>query len=67
VRGPVEPVDEALAAFYDRLLAVLRQPVVRDGQWRLVECAPAWDGNGSWDGFRRLRLGGAGGERLVVA
>ena len=34
-----------------RLLAVLRQPVVRDGQWRLLDCAPAWDGNWTWDGF----------------
>ncbi len=23
----------------------LRQPVVRDGQWQLLECAPAWEGN----------------------
>ena len=26
--------------FYERLLAVLRQPVVRDGQWQLLECVP---------------------------
>ena len=32
-------------------LTVLRQPVVRDGQWHLLECAPAWDGNWTWDGF----------------
>ncbi len=30
-RAPVEPVDGALKAFYERLLAVVRQPVVRDG------------------------------------
>ena len=51
VRAPLEPVDEALQRFYDGLLAVLRQPVVRDGQWRLLECVPAWEGNGTWDGF----------------
>ena len=45
VRGPDEPVDQRLKQFYDRLLAVLRQPVVRDGQWQLLECAPAWEGN----------------------
>ena len=45
VRGPEEPIDQRLEQFYDRLLAVLRQPVVRDGQWQLLECAPAWDGN----------------------
>jgi glycosidase len=41
VRAPQEPVDDTLRRFYDELLAVLRQPVVRDGQWRLLECVPA--------------------------
>ena len=41
----------AAPAFYDALLAVLRQPAVRDGDWSLLECVPAWDGNGTWDGF----------------
>jgi hypothetical protein len=31
--------------FYARLLAALREPVFRDGGWRLLECTPAWDGN----------------------
>jgi Alpha amylase, catalytic domain len=51
VRAPLEPVDEILPGFYDRLLAVLRDAIVRDGQWRQLECVPAWDGNGTWDGF----------------
>ena len=37
-RGPSESVDEALKEFYDRLLAVLRQPIVRESQWQLLEC-----------------------------
>lgn len=32
VRGPNEPVAEKPTQFYDRLLAVLRQSSVRDGQ-----------------------------------
>jgi hypothetical protein len=51
VRGPEERVDEVRQDFYDRLLAVLRQPIVREGQWRLLECMPAWDGNWTWEGF----------------
>jgi glycosidase len=51
VRAPVEPVDDTLHGFYDLLLTALRDPVVRDGQWRLLECVPAWDGNGTSDGF----------------
>ncbi|HUL79260.1 MAG TPA: alpha-amylase family glycosyl hydrolase [Vicinamibacteria bacterium] len=66
VRGPVEPLDRDLAIFYDRLLAVLRQPVVRDGRWQLLECAPAWEGNGSWDGFVAFAWDGRDGGRLVV-
>jgi hypothetical protein len=50
-RGPLEPIDQHVREFYDRLLAVLRQPVVREGQWQLLECLPAWDGNWTWDCF----------------
>jgi hypothetical protein len=39
-RAPDEPVDEGLGTFYARLLAVLRRPSLRHGQWRLLECAP---------------------------
>jgi len=67
VRGPDEPVDAELAAFYDRLLSVLRRPAVRDGRWQLLECAPAWQGNESWNGFVAFGWEGPGGERLLVA
>lgn len=46
-RGPVEEGNPALRGFYDRLLNVLRQPAARHGVWRLLECAPAWEGNAS--------------------
>jgi hypothetical protein len=65
-RGPDEPVNQGLARFYDRLLAVLRQPVVRDGLRQLLECVPAWDGNWTWDGFLAFAWQGPGGERLLV-
>jgi len=66
-RGPDEPADENLKAFYDRLLRVLRHPVLRDGQWQLLTCAPAWEGNGSWDCFVAFAWQSISGERLVVA
>ena len=50
VRGPAEPTDVAILKFYERLLAVLRQPAVH-GAWRLLECVSAWEGNWTWDGF----------------
>ena len=67
VRGPDEPVDAQLMQFYDRLLAVLRQPTVREGQWQLLECAPGWDGNWTNDCFLVFAWKGANGEPLVVA
>lgn len=67
VRGPMEPVDELLQHFYDRLLAVLRLPVVRNGQWQLLECSPGWDGNGTNDAFLVFAWRDAPGDSLVVA
>jgi len=66
VRGPDEPADGELAHFYGGLLATLRDPLVRDGTWRLLDALPAWDGNPTADGFVAFawRLGE---RRLVVA
>jgi len=66
VRGPEEPVDERVKKFYDRLLAVLRHDVVRNGNWQLLECVPAWDGNWTWDCFLVFAWHGDGDERLLV-
>jgi len=65
-RGPDEPIDQNLEQFYDRLLAVLRQPAVRQGNWQLLDCVPAWDGNWTWDCFLTFAWQGPGGERLLV-
>jgi len=67
VRGPLEPVDQNLAAFYGRLLEVLRQPAVRDGQWQLLECTPGWDGNWTNDCFVVFGWQNQMGESMVVA
>jgi hypothetical protein len=66
-RGPDELVDAELGKFYERLLAVLRQPALREGQWQLLECAPAWEGNWTWDCFVAFAWQGPGGERWLVA
>ena len=66
VRAPIEPADQPLRQFYDRLLAVLRQPVVRDGDWQLLECRPAWDGNWTSDCFVAFAWHATDGERLLV-
>jgi len=59
-------VDQQLEQFYDRLRSVLRQPVVREGQWQLLECIPAWEGNWTWDSFLAFAWQGRDGERLLM-
>ncbi len=66
-RGPSEPIDSKLQPFYERLLNVLRGPAVREGQWQLLECLPAWEGNGTWDCFLAFAWQGPGDDRLLVA
>jgi hypothetical protein len=67
VRAPLEPVDPARQQFYAGLLAVLRQPAVREGRWQLLECAPAWEGNWTRDAFLAWAWEGPNGQRLLVA
>jgi hypothetical protein len=66
VRGPEEPVDERVKKFYGRLLAVLRHDSVRSGDWQLLECVPAWEGNWTWDCFLVFAWQGSDGERLLA-
>jgi hypothetical protein len=55
---PAQPARSAdfPAGLHPRLLEVLRRPVVRNGQWQLLECSPAWDGNWTWDRFVHAQL-----------
>ena len=66
-RGPCESSDPKLKQFYERLLAVLREPVLRDGQWQLLPCAPAWEGNWTSDCFVAFAWQGPAEERMLVA
>jgi hypothetical protein len=67
VRGPSEPVNSAIRRFYDRLLEVLRRPIVRRGRWRLLDCLPAWEGNPSCDAVIAYAWEDPAGDQLVVA
>jgi hypothetical protein len=66
-RGPDEVANTAIGELYGRLLAVLRRPAVRHGQWQLLACAPAFDGDGSADNFIACIWQNAGQERVLVA
>lgn len=65
-RAPDEPVDLHVAGFYDRLLAVLRESTLRDGQWKLLECTPAWETNWTHDCIIAFAWEGADQRRLLV-
>jgi glycosidase len=65
-RTPEEDADVSVGDFYDRLLDVLKRPVLRDGAWRLLEPTEAWQGNWTWDGFVCFAWNGRDGEHLLA-
>jgi hypothetical protein len=66
VRAPEESADKEIEEFYDHLLAILRKPIVKSGEWQRLACQPAWDGNGSWDSFVAHSWRGTDGERILI-
>jgi hypothetical protein len=48
-RAPEQPTSRQIETFYRRLLELLRQDLPRNGEWQLLECTPAWEGNPTWD------------------
>ncbi len=66
-RGPEQPTDPGLQAFYRRLLDALRRDVFRNGVWQLLECKPAWGGNWTSDCMVAFFWLGQNGEQILVA
>ena len=46
-RRPVEPVNQGLLGFYEKLMAAINSPVFRDGQWTLCDRS-GWPDNASF-------------------
>jgi hypothetical protein len=67
VRAPNEPVNAGVQQFYERLLQLLQRPVVRRGEWRLLECSPAWEGNQSCESVIAYAWQDSAGSRLIVS
>ncbi len=65
-RGPTESTNASLQQFYQRLLTILRHQVFRDGQWQLLECVSAWDGNWTNDCFIAFAWQHEGERRIVA-
>ena len=64
-RGPDEPPDSDLRAFYARLLRAVDEADLRDGDWRLCDCE-GWPDNDSPAGWSRGAGRPAGSRHLVV-
>jgi len=65
-RGPNEPVDADIQAFYQKLLACLQNPILKQGNWQLVDCYPAWHDNWSSDDFIAFSWRGKDGKWMLV-
>ena len=63
-RGPVEAPDLPLEDFYKVLLETL--PSVHQGDWQLLECTPAWEGNSTWSNYIVFSWQRKGGVFLLV-
>ncbi len=59
-RRPPEGVDAEMAGCYDGLLALLRDPLLRHGRWRLLEPREAWPGNPTAGQFVAFQWSAAG-------
>ena len=65
-RRPAETADQELAEFYAKLLEIVRQPAFREGRWQLLECGPAWEGNGTSSSLIAWLWTHNADQRLVV-
>jgi hypothetical protein len=64
-RCPAEPVDKALQAFYDKLLAAINAPIFRDGEWKLCERS-GWPDNPSFQNLAAWSWVKDNDRRLIV-
>jgi len=65
-RGPLEPTNPEIAAFYTRLLRVLKTGAFRDGAWSQIHPQPAWAGNWTSEDFIAFAWAGDNGARHLV-
>lgn len=67
VRAPEEPADERLQSFYSKLLDIMHWHVFKNGDWKLADCIPAWEGNQSDGNYVSYVWQGNQGEKILIA
>jgi hypothetical protein len=65
-RGPEQPTEAAIEAFYRRLLELVRQAIVRNGTWQLLEGVAAWEGNSTAECIIAFAWSDATGRQWLV-
>ena len=63
--APQQTTVRNLERFYHQLLDCLALDIVREGNWQLLECVPAWEGNFTWNNFIAFTWEGKD-ERLLL-
>lgn len=66
IRGPKESLNSELKKFYEELLSVLKEPVLHDGSWRLLDGVPTWAGYETNTSFLNFFWTGTTGEQILV-
>jgi hypothetical protein len=66
-RRPDEVPNEDLREFYSLLLKCIHLPIAQNGDWRLLDCSPAWEGNWTSDCFIGFAWQADGRGPLLVA
>ena len=64
-RGPDEPADEELRAFYKKLLQTIKNPLFREGQWSLCGCT-GWPDNSTFRNLVAWSWAGTDDRYLIV-
>ena len=66
VRTPREKPDKERQKFYSGLLFILKESLFRNGMWHLLDCLPAWEGNGTWDSFLAFAWENETGDQALI-
>lgn len=65
-RAPMQPAHRQIELFYGHLLEILQQDILRNGEWQLLECVQAWEGNPTWESYIAFAWRGQNSQRWLV-
>lgn len=65
-RKPLESVNHDVEKFYESLIECLKLKVVHSGEWQMLACKSAWDGNWTWDCFIAFSWSDGKNDELIA-